>query len=113
MASERRIGSDIPTKSSSREAAIAVLAERQHGVVSRAQLLAVGVGAGAIKHRHRARRREGWWMAAVLAGGPGTVPAGRSAAALWRMRVSARPAIEVISPRRRVAGLRRRAAVRA
>ena len=118
MASQRRIASDIPTKSSPRsEAAIASLAERQHGVVSRAQLLDLGVGAGAIKHRvqlgrlqplrrgvyavgHRALRGEAWWMAAVLACGPDAVLAGRSAAALWRMRDSARPLVDVISPRR-------------
>jgi very-short-patch-repair endonuclease len=39
-------------------------------------------------------------MAAVLAGGPDTVLAGRSAAALWRMRNSARTVVDVISPRR-------------
>ena len=118
VASEWRIGSDIPTKSSSRrEEAIAALAGRQHGVVSRAQLAALGVGAGAIKHRvavgrlqplrrgvyavgHRALRREAWWIAAVLACGPGTVLAGRSAGALWRMRASTRAVVEVISPRR-------------
>jgi very-short-patch-repair endonuclease len=118
MAIEWRIGSDIPTKSSPRrEEAIAALAERQHGVVSRAQLLDLGVGPGAIKHRvelgrlqqvrrgvyavgHRALRGEAWWMGGVLAGGADTVLAGRSAAALWRMRDSARPVVEVISPRR-------------
>jgi very-short-patch-repair endonuclease len=118
MAIEWRIGSDIPTKSSSRsEEALAALADRQHGVVSRAQLLAVGVGAGAIKHRvavgrlrplrrgvyavgHRALRSDAFWMAAVLAGGPDVVLAGRSAAALWRMQSNARRVVEIISPRR-------------
>jgi hypothetical protein len=117
MASEWRIGSDIPTKSSSRDEDIAALAECQHGLVARAQLLALGVGPGAIKHRvavgrlrmvrrgvyavgHRALRGEAWWMAGVLAAGPGAVLAGRSAAALWRMRDSARPVVEVVSPRR-------------
>ena len=118
MASEWRIGCDIRTKSSPRrEEAIAALAERQHGVVSRAQLLALGIGADAIKHRaavgrlrplrrgvyavgHRALRSEASWMAAVLACGPDTVLAGRSAAELWRMRHGSRPVIEVISPRR-------------
>jgi very-short-patch-repair endonuclease len=118
MASERRIGSDIPTKSSSgSEAALAALAEHQHGLVSRPQLRDLGIGAGAIKHRvavgrlqplrrgvfavgHRALRSEAYWMAAVLAGGPDTVLAGTSAAALWRMRNSARTVVDVISPRR-------------
>ena len=118
MAIEWRIGSDIATKSSSRvEGAIATLAERHHGVVSRAQLLGLGLGAGAIKHRlaigrlrplrrgvyavgHRALRPEAWWMAAVLAGGPDTVVAGRSGAELWRIRAGARAVVEVICPRR-------------
>ena len=118
VADARSIGSGIPTKySPRRDKAVAALAERQHGVVSRAQLLELGVGAGAIKHRvavgrlqplrrgvyavgHRESRAEAWWMAAVLAGGPGTVLAGRSAAALWRMRDSERATVEVISPRR-------------
>src|SRR4051812_238349 len=108
MASEWRIGCDIRTKSSSRrEEAIAALAECQHGVVSRPQLLELGIGADAIKYRvtvgrlrplrrgvygvgHRALRSEAGWMAAVLAGGPDTVLAGRSAAALWRMRTDGR-----------------------
>jgi very-short-patch-repair endonuclease/predicted transcriptional regulator of viral defense system len=119
MAIETRIGSEIQTKSSSRaiEAAVAALAARQHGVVSRGELLDVGLGAGAIKHRiapgrlqplrrgvyalgHREVRTEAWWMAAVLAAGSGTVLAGRSAAALWAMRQSRRAFVEVISPRR-------------
>jgi Transcriptional regulator, AbiEi antitoxin/Protein of unknown function (DUF559) len=116
MASEWRIVCDIRTKSSSRgEEAIAALAERQHGLVARAQLLALGVGADAIKHRvavgrlrpvrrgvyavgHRAPRPEASWTAAVLACGPDAVLAGRSAAELWRMRHSSRSLIEVISP---------------
>jgi hypothetical protein len=73
----------------------------------RAQLLDLGVGAGAIKHRaglgrlrplhrgvyavgHRALRREGWWMAAVLAAGPGAALSYRSAAELWGIRASSR-----------------------
>jgi very-short-patch-repair endonuclease len=118
MASEWRIGCDIRTKSSSRgEEAIAALAERQHGLVARAQLLALGLGADAIKHRvavgrlrpvrrgvyavgHRALRSEAPWTAAVLACGPDAVLAGRSAAELWRLRHTSRPVIEVISPRR-------------
>jgi hypothetical protein len=118
MASERRIRSDIPTKSSSRrEEAIVAAADGQVGLVSTAQLVALGLGPGAIKHRvavgrlrpyrrgvyavgHRSLRPEAPWMAAVLAAGPDAVLAGRSAAALWRIRDSARPVIEVISPRR-------------
>src|SRR3954463_16436720 len=116
MAVEAHVGADMQTKRASRpvDGAIAALATRQHGVVSRAQLLDLGVGAGAIKHRvqlgrlqplrrgvyavgHRALRREAWWRAGVLACGPDAVLAGRSAAAFWRMRDSAGPLVDVIS----------------
>jgi hypothetical protein len=70
------------------------------GVVSLAQLRALGLGEGAIKHRvgvgrlhrvhrgvyavgHRLLRAEGWWLAAVLASGDGAVLSHRSAAAHW------------------------------
>jgi hypothetical protein len=76
------------------------LSRRQHGVVTRAQLLGLGFSAEAIKHRIQKGRlhtvvrgvyavgrrdltREGRWMAAVLACGPGAVLSHRSAAALW------------------------------
>jgi hypothetical protein len=120
MALEAHVGADIPTKRAPRavEQAIAALAGRQHGVVSHAQLRALGVGPGAIKHRvgmgrlqpmhrgvyavgHRALRREAWWMAAVLAAGDGAVLSYRSAAALWGVRDTARARIEVSVPRHR------------
>jgi very-short-patch-repair endonuclease len=81
------------------------LAERQHGVVSRAQLLELGVGGRAIDHRmelgrlravHRGVYRigllssDGRRMAAVLACGPGAVLSHHSAAALWGIRQSDR-----------------------
>ena len=83
------------------DAAIAALAERQHGVVARAQLLAVGVERTAVKRRihagrlhrlyrgvyavgHRAVSVRGWWMAAVLA--TNGVLSHRSAGALWSVR---------------------------
>jgi hypothetical protein len=76
------------------------LARRQHGVVAREQLLALGFTKSAIEHRIRTGRlhpivrgvyavgrrhlsREGRWMAAVLACGPGAVLSHRSAAAHW------------------------------
>ncbi|HET7417413.1 MAG TPA: type IV toxin-antitoxin system AbiEi family antitoxin domain-containing protein [Solirubrobacterales bacterium] len=77
------------------------LARRQHGVLTRADLLALGYTAKAIKHRIQRGRlhpvvrgvyavgrprlsREGRWMAAVLACGPDAALSHRSAAALWR-----------------------------
>ncbi|MGI8579548.1 MAG: type IV toxin-antitoxin system AbiEi family antitoxin domain-containing protein [Solirubrobacteraceae bacterium] len=79
------------------------LAERQHGVVARSQLLESGMGRRAVGHRveqgrllviypgvyavgHRALSRKGRWMAAALAGGPGAALRRRSAAALWGIR---------------------------
>jgi very-short-patch-repair endonuclease len=91
---------------------IASLAERQHGIVARVQLAALGIGRRAIGHRlesgrlhilyrgvysvgHRVVSREGRWMAAVLAIGPDAVLSHRSAAALWGMRGTGRGRIEV------------------
>jgi very-short-patch-repair endonuclease len=93
---------------------VAGLASRQHGVVSRSQLLAAGMSAREIvvwqRHRrlhplhrgvyavgHRALTRRARWMAAVLAAGPGAVLSHRSAAALWGVRDG--HAIEVTAPR--------------
>jgi Transcriptional regulator, AbiEi antitoxin len=76
------------------------LAARQHGVVTGAQLVALGLSRGGIEHRARRGRlfrvhrnvyaigsptltREGRWMAAVLACGPDAVLSQESAAALW------------------------------
>ncbi|MFI5026898.1 MAG: type IV toxin-antitoxin system AbiEi family antitoxin domain-containing protein, partial [Solirubrobacterales bacterium] len=81
---------------------IGELAEAQHGVVSRWQLLGLGVGRGAIENRiargrlrrvqwgvyavgHRPGSRQSRWMAAVLAAGPGAVLSHRSAGSLWRI----------------------------
>jgi very-short-patch-repair endonuclease len=96
---------------------LAELAERQHGVVGRWQLLEAGWSEGAIKKRiasgrlhrlhagvylvgHRLIQREGRWMAAVLASGPDAVLSHRSAAALWRIREDSRAAIDVTTPHR-------------
>jgi very-short-patch-repair endonuclease/predicted transcriptional regulator of viral defense system len=76
------------------------LARRQHGVLTRRDLHALGFGEGAIRHRlatgrlHQVGRgvyavgrseltREGRWMAAVLACGADAVLSHGSAAALW------------------------------
>jgi very-short-patch-repair endonuclease len=108
---------DIDIRGQLQSRAIAALAECQHGVVAARQLLALGLARGAIDRRvqagelhvwyrgvyavgHRVLTREGRWMAAVLAAGPGAVLSHRSAAALWEIRRSARPRIEVTAPRR-------------
>jgi hypothetical protein len=100
-----------------REQAIARLASRQHGVVSRSQLLALGLGAGAIRHRigeklhvvqravyavgHPTLTRNGQMMAAVLTGGGGAALSHASAAELWGLR-PVRAALHVTTRTRRV-----------
>lgn len=81
---------------------IAERARRQHGVVSRGQLLELGMGRGGVAARiergqlhrlhhgvykvgYRRVSRKGRWMAAVLASGPATCLSHRSAARLWRL----------------------------
>lgn len=104
------------------------LVRAQHGVVTRAQLLGLGLGPDSIKHRlskgrlHRLWRgvyavgrpevdQRGRWMAAVLSCGPDALLSHRSAAMLWGLaRTSSEIEIEVVLPRR-VA--RRRPGVRA
>ena len=102
------------------------LVERQHGVVARRQLLALGYSAKGIQHRRLSGRLHlvhrgvysvgrpsvtayGRWMAAVLACGPKAALSHSSAAALWRIGVEERDRIEVSvsSPfQRRRPGLR-------
>ena len=94
------------------------LAARQHGVVTRGQLLALGYSPEAIKHRIARGRlhpiwagvyavgrpdvtREGMWMAAVLAAGRGAVVSHASAAALWGIGEYERGEIEVTVPKAR------------
>jgi predicted transcriptional regulator of viral defense system len=96
---------------------LASLAERQHGVVGRRQLLAAGWSAGSIEKRvrsgrlhrlhagaylvgHRLVNREGRWMAAVLVSDPGAVLSHWSAAALWMIRPNSRARIDVTVPHR-------------
>src|SRR3954471_19249016 len=98
--------------------AMAALAARQHGVVARSQLAALGLGRHVVDrqlergrlhpvHRgvyavgHRKLTREGAWMAAVLAGGDGAVLSHRSAAALWGIRDTSAPDVSVIAVRHR------------
>jgi len=85
------------------DAAIAALADHQHGVVARRQLVELGVDRSAIDRRlarrllvplhrgvfavgHRRLAIEGRWLAGVLACGDGAVLSHRDAAALHAMR---------------------------
>jgi very-short-patch-repair endonuclease len=96
--------------------AVAELAERQQGNVTRAQLRSLGLGADAIDRRIRSGQllprycavyavghlngsRESAWMAAVLAGGDGAVLSHRSAAAHWGLKLGAGSVIDVTTPR--------------
>jgi hypothetical protein len=101
---------------SATDAVIASFADRQHGRVSAAQLLAAGVtkssihrragdgrlrrvhrGVYAVGHAHRTLR--GSWMAAVLAAGPGALLGRRDAAALRDLRaVGSRSRVDVLVP---------------
>lgn len=96
---------------------MAVLAEQQHGVVSRRQLLEVGMSRDQIQNRvvgsqlhrihrgvyavgHRKLTLKGCWMAAVLACGPGALLSHRAALALWDLRRSESGVIDVTVPGR-------------
>ena len=97
---------------------MAALADRQLGVISRVQLLALGLSGRAIMRRlergqlhplhrgvyavgHRVVSGRGRWMAAVLAAGPGAVLSHRSAAGLWDLRAGGLNRIDVTAPRER------------
>ncbi len=100
-----------------RDRALADLAGRQWGVVSRTQILGLGFGDTAIAvrlrrgrlHRvhpgvytvgHRVLGREGRWLAAVLATGDGALLSHRSAADLWELLPAAGGLIDVTTPMR-------------
>jgi hypothetical protein len=104
----------------------AQIAGRQHGVVTRAQLLAAGISAAAIHRRvgtgflipvyrgvyrvgHRAPSLEATYLAAVLACGEGAVLSGRAAGYLLAL-VKGGPAGPEVTARteRRIAGIRTR-----
>jgi very-short-patch-repair endonuclease len=97
------------------DARVAEVARGQHGVISRQQLLDLGLTAREIDHRltigrlhllhqevysvgHRVVPRAGRWLAAVLATGPSAVLSHWSAAALWMIRPNGRSVIDVTTP---------------
>jgi very-short-patch-repair endonuclease len=117
----------MPEELAKADARMAVLAARQHGVVSTAQLRALGLSYDSIHRRasngrlhrlhrgvyavgHRALSWQGRYMAAVLVCGADAAVSHRSAAALWRMLPFADGPVHVCvssdSGRARRAGIR-------
>jgi very-short-patch-repair endonuclease len=99
---------------------VAALAGRQHGVVTRRQLLAMGMSTRMVDGRlargglhrvhwgvysvgHRLLSRDGRWFAAVLACGPDSVLSHRSAGCLWSLLPTAAGLPEVTRPKSRAA----------
>jgi very-short-patch-repair endonuclease len=94
---------------------IAEIAARQHGLITSAQLVGLGVDSSRASRRAQAGRlhrlyrgvyavghkkvsHHGRWLAAVLACGPGAVLSHRSAAALWGIRPQSSGPIELTVP---------------
>jgi very-short-patch-repair endonuclease len=108
-----------------RERSLSLLATRQHGVVARRQLLALGFGEEAIKLRlaagrlnllhtevyavgHRRISQRSYWWAGLLAYGDGALLSHRSAASLWGMARQRGSLVEVTAPEGRQGGERRK-----
>jgi very-short-patch-repair endonuclease len=100
-----------------RDRLVAGLAEGQHTVISLNQLKALGLTASAVRSRvgsgrlhpihrgvyavgHARLTKHGYWMAAVLAYGPGAVLSHRSAAGLWGIRPDNRAKTDISLPSR-------------
>jgi very-short-patch-repair endonuclease len=115
------------TKGDTRVRRAAEIARRQHGVVSIAQLRAVGFGKSSVRRGtergwlHRVHRGvyamghagisvEGRWMAAVLASGEGAVLSHASAAAHWGLLRPVDGPVDISVPTG--AGRRRRTGIR-
>jgi very-short-patch-repair endonuclease len=111
-------------ESPTRDAKLAVLAAKQHGVVAYRQLIAIGFMRGAIQHRlltkrlhgmykgvysvgYPAETAEAWEMAAVLACGRGAVVSHWTAVSRWELLRPTRGYVHVSVPSdRRVKGIR-------
>jgi Transcriptional regulator, AbiEi antitoxin len=112
------------------EEVVGRIARRQHGVVTRKQLLAAGISKAEIRRRiqkgallvvhrgvyrvgHRAPSIEARYLAAVLACGEGAVLSGSAAGYLWGLVKGTAPPPEVTAPtNRKVKGVRTRRARR-
>ena len=110
MSARRTEGASVPL-----ERALAALAYRQYGVVSRAQLRDLGLSDSRVTARvrrgglvpvhrgvfavgHSMLAVRGVWMAAVLAGGPQAVLSHAAAGALWELRGSTATTIDITIP---------------
>jgi predicted transcriptional regulator of viral defense system/very-short-patch-repair endonuclease len=108
---------DVSEQTRGLDEQIAELADRQHGVVARRQLEALGIGRDAIEvrlrnarlHRlhpgvyavgHRVVSVQGRRLAAVLASGPCAVLSHASAAALWGIRAGGGGPIHVTTAKK-------------
>jgi predicted transcriptional regulator of viral defense system len=121
---ESRVLVEQQSHAARRDRVLAAFAARQYGVVARRQLLDAGLTAELVRTRvdagllvplhrgvyavgHCSLRREGHWLAAVLAVGPGAVLSHREAAALHALRPADRPTVDVtVAAQRRVPGVR-------
>ena len=96
---------------------MSAIAERQHGLITHAQLTELGVGRGALRHRigtgalhkvhhgvyavgHRALRPQAKLLGLVLASGPDAALSHAAAAHLRRIRRSAAAPVDVTRPSR-------------
>jgi very-short-patch-repair endonuclease len=101
-----------------RDQTLGALADRQYGVVSREQLLAERLTARVVRRAveagrlrpvlrgvyavgHVALRREGWWMAALLACGPTAVLSHRTAATIWGLLAGPALPVDITAPTNR------------
>jgi hypothetical protein len=112
-----RIRSYIGTGSVPPTRVLARIATRQHGVISRGQIFALGLGRSFVREGIRSGRlhqlhlgvyavgherltQESHWLAAVLACGESSLLSHRSAAALWRIAFLELGRVDILIPGR-------------